>query len=151
MEVGNMALSSPQHIGTCALLLNSDNRVLLGKRKNSYKSGYYGLPGGRVEVGESLESAIRREILEETGIEVDHCKYVGVVRETQDGYDFIHFVYVAYNVSAQPKLMEPEKCEGWDWVELDDLGKVLPGHKAAVEMYLGDQKLVDMGIKKFRK
>jgi len=135
---------NPQHIGTCALLLNSQGLVLLGKRKNSYKSGYYGLPGGRVEVGESLESAIKREILEETGVEVDHCKYVGVVRETQDGYDFIHFVYVVKNVGYQPKLMEPEKCEGWNWVEIDNLGKILPGHKAAVEMYLNNKTIVDL-------
>ena len=141
---------SSQHIGTCALLVNADGLVLLGKRKNSYKSGYYGLPGGRVEVGESLESAIKREILEETGIKVDSCRYVGVVRETQDGYDFIHFVYVVKNVDDQPKLMEPEKCEGWNWAELDDLGKILPGHKAAVEMYLGNQKLIDVGIDQYK-
>jgi ADP-ribose pyrophosphatase YjhB (NUDIX family) len=40
----------PQPIGTCAIITNSQNQVLLGKRKNSYKAGMYGLPGGRIEL-----------------------------------------------------------------------------------------------------
>lgn len=135
----------PQPIGTCALLLNSQGQVLLGKRKNSYKAGYYGLPGGRIELNEPISTAIAREVQEETGIKLDNLKYIGVVRENQGGYDFIHFVYVAQNVSQDPQLCEPEKCEGWEWVDLDSVDEsVLPGHLAAIQLFKTKEFLVDI-------
>lgn len=136
---------SPQPIGTCALLLNPEGQVLLGKRKNSYKAGYYGLPGGRVEVNEPIAAAIQREVEEETGIKLDSLEYVGVVRENQEGYDFIHFVYLARNVTQAPVLCEPEKCEGWVWKDITAVDEaVLPGHMAAVQLYLEKAPFADL-------
>jgi ADP-ribose pyrophosphatase YjhB (NUDIX family) len=50
-------MNTPQSIGTCVVLTNTNNQILLGKRKNSYKAGYFGLPGGRIELNEKIESA----------------------------------------------------------------------------------------------
>jgi ADP-ribose pyrophosphatase YjhB (NUDIX family) len=134
-----------QLIGTCALLFNQHGQVLLGKRKNSYKAGYYGLPGGRVEVNEPLSEAIVREVKEETGLEISNLKYLGVIRENQGDYDFIHFVYMAQNVTNDPVLCEPEKCAGWEWFDLDAVGEsILPGHLAAMHLYMSGQVLADI-------
>lgn len=136
---------APQPIGACAILLNSQNQVLMGKRKNSYKAGFYGLPGGRIEVNERIEQAIQREVEEETGLKLSSLEYLGVVRENQGDYDFIHFIFVAKNVSQEPTLCEPEKCEGWEWVDLKNLPKqLLPGHKAALELFTSQQKVIDI-------
>jgi 8-oxo-dGTP pyrophosphatase MutT (NUDIX family) len=54
-------------LGVRAVVLDGDNRVFLVK--HSYVSGWY-LPGGGVEVGESLRDALRRELVEEGGIEL---------------------------------------------------------------------------------
>ncbi len=77
-----MNMKQPQNIGTCVVLVNHEGKVLLGKRKNAYKSGMYGLPGGRIEYGEPMSEALAREVTEETGLEVTNFEYVGVVRET---------------------------------------------------------------------
>lgn len=134
-----------QHIGACAILINPQGQVLLGKRKNGYKAGYYGLPGGHVELGEPVATTIKREVLEETGITALDFEYVGVVRENQGERDFIHFVYVAKNVSAIPILCEPEKCEGWQWINMDQLNEeVLPGHLAAITLWKENKKFIDI-------
>lgn len=75
-------MNTQQSIGVCAILFNTAGEVLAGKRKNSYKAGLYGLPGGRVEVNEPLVAAIKREVWEETGLNFDENSftYVGVIR-----------------------------------------------------------------------
>jgi 8-oxo-dGTP diphosphatase len=140
-------MTEPQRIGACAILVNPEGKILAGKRKNSYKAGYYGLPGGRIELNEPIEEAVRREVLEEVGIKIKNLQYVGVVRDNQGEYDFIHFIFVATEVKEKPQLCEPEKCEGWEWLDASvfekDL-KMLFGHQAAIEMYLANEGLRDL-------
>ncbi len=127
--------SHKPRIGVCSLLFNPVGQVLVGVRRNSYKAGQYGFPGGRVESGESLSKAIERELFEETGITNIAPKYVGAIRENQGSYDFIHFVYAATNVTAEPQLLEPDKCEGWQWQHPSEIKNLLTGHLAALELY----------------
>jgi 8-oxo-dGTP diphosphatase len=138
-------MTDSQPIGTCAILINAKKQILLGKRKNSYKAGMYGLPGGRIKPNEPLLSAIVREVREETGIENPEFSFVGVVRENQGAYDFIHFVYTAGVGMQEPRLCEPDKCESWEWVDLSsDLSQVLSGHKTGIELYRKGEYLADL-------
>ncbi len=143
-----MAYSSEdrsQSIGVCAVVLNSENEVLLGKRKNSYRSGWYGLPGGPVEVNEQLESALQRELAEETGLVLTDREYVGVVRENQGKYDFIHFIFLVRSDAQEPKLLEPDKCESWEWFSVETIPEnTLPGHAAAVALFMKNESIADL-------
>lgn len=58
-----------------AVIRDGRGHVLLGRRADS---GEWGLPGGNVEIGESVTEAIRREVREETGLEVAVTRLVGV-------------------------------------------------------------------------
>ena len=60
------------------VVVDGDRRVLLIRRRNPPFKGDLALPGGFVEVGETVERAARRELLEETGVKVSTLTLVGV-------------------------------------------------------------------------
>ena len=113
-------------VGVGALVVK-DNRVLMIKRGKSPSKGMWSIPGGRVELGETLQEAAEREVLEETGITVIAGKPVYVFdmvsRDENDGIKY-HYVivdvsakYVKGNVTAaddadDARWVRPEEMEG---------------------------------------
>jgi 8-oxo-dGTP diphosphatase len=61
-----------------AVILCDNDSIILIKRKNSPYKGFWALPGGFVEYGETVESAVLREVTEETGLSVDLNEISGV-------------------------------------------------------------------------
>lgn len=104
-----------------------DNKILLGKRKNSHGNGSWCYPGGHLELAESWEECSRREVKEEAGIEIKNLRFGTVTNdifETEDKH-YITLCLVADFDSGEVKLMEPDKCEKWDWFEWEKLPKPL--------------------------
>ncbi len=138
-----------EHIGVCVIVLDPQtNKILLGERVNAYKAGYFGLPGGRIEMKETAQDAAVREVVEETGLQVDNLDYIGVVREFQDTYNFIHFGMATSSYKGVVTNPESHKCKGWEWYSLDTLPeKILPGHRAIIDMFVRTIKgqFVDIG------
>jgi ADP-ribose pyrophosphatase YjhB (NUDIX family) len=66
-------------IGVGAVVFDAQGRVLLVRRGSEPGKGRWSIPGGLVEVGETLENAVRREVAEETGIEVEVAARIEVV------------------------------------------------------------------------
>jgi len=129
-----------QTMGTVVIVL-SGNKIMLGKRKNSYGAGLYGLPGGRVESSEKLVDCAKRELTEETGLKVNRLNYVGVVRDLHEDYSFMHFVFLCKSYKGKPCLKEPDKCEAWEWFARNKIPtNILPGHKAAIEIFLNPSR-----------
>ena len=60
--------------GSVVIILNDQNEVLLQKRHD----GYWGLPGGLMDLGESFEEVAKREIFEETGLIVENLQLLNV-------------------------------------------------------------------------
>jgi len=60
------------------VIYDPQGRVLLIRRKNQPYRGAYALPGGFVDIGETVEAGCRREVREETGLDVDDLRLVGV-------------------------------------------------------------------------
>jgi 8-oxo-dGTP diphosphatase len=60
------------------VVVDAGQRVLLVQRKHPPFKGMYALPGGFVEIGETVEAACRRELLEETGVKAAQLRLVGV-------------------------------------------------------------------------
>ncbi|MDP3772180.1 MAG: NUDIX domain-containing protein [bacterium] len=108
------------------ILDNLKKKVLLGKRKNCFGAGSWGLPGGHLEFGESFEEAIAREILEETGLIAQEVKVFGVfntrVLPASHHIQIGCFVEVYKGV---PRIVEPDKCEVLDFYDLDALPKAI--------------------------
>ncbi|WP_338603789.1 NUDIX hydrolase [Sulfolobus tengchongensis] len=70
-------------------LVISDNKVLLVKRKNPPNTGLWAIPGGKVEYGETLEEALKREMKEETGLEVTIGNLVSIVQVVSEGFHYV--------------------------------------------------------------
>ncbi len=99
-----------------------DGKILLGKRKGSHGKGEYGGPGGHLEHLESFEDCARRETLEETGIEIDNIRFLCLTNlKKYAPKHYIDIGVIADWKSGEPQILEPEKCEGWDWYDLDKL------------------------------
>jgi len=134
------------NLGTGILVFDKNKRILLGKRiGKSYKAGMYGVPGGRIIKGESVILSAKRELKEETGLTGKTLNFVGIVNDNQRKRTFIHMVFVCNSYSGKEANLEPDKCEGWKWYELDKLpSNILPGHLAGIKMYLDDINLIEL-------
>ncbi len=85
-------------VGVGAVIVDGD-RVLLVQRAHEPLKGEWSLPGGAVDVGETLHEAVRREIREETGLDVHVGPVVEVldrIHHTDDGRVEFHFVLIDY-------------------------------------------------------
>jgi ADP-ribose pyrophosphatase YjhB (NUDIX family) len=86
------------YVGVGAVIVQ-DGKVLLVKRKYEPLAGQWSLPGGAVEVGETLEACLAREMLEETGLAVSVGPVIEVldrITKDEDGRVLYHFVLVDY-------------------------------------------------------
>ena len=94
----------------CGAAIVKDGRLLLVKRLRAPEAGYWSLPGGKVDFGERVEDAVRREILEEVGLEISLTRPLGIVEMI--GLDAQHWVspiYLAEIVGGEARNNEPEK------------------------------------------
>lgn len=100
-------------------------RFLIGKRKNAHGAGTFALPGGHLEFGETPENCASRETMEETGLKVSRVGFLTAtndyMREEDKHYVTLFTVCVRENESDEPRVLEPDKCEGWEWVSWDQL------------------------------
>jgi 8-oxo-dGTP diphosphatase len=96
-------------LGVGAVIIQ-DGRVLLVQRAHEPLAGQWSLPGGAVEVGETLREAVVREVREETGLDVDVGALVEVVDRVQhaeDGRVEYHFVVVDYVCTPTGGVLAP--------------------------------------------
>ena len=94
----------PKHplVGVGALIFTRSGRrgpILLVERGGEPLKGYWSLPGGLVETGELLEDAVRREILEETGLRIEPVSrfdiFERIMRDSQGRAEY-HYLLVDY-------------------------------------------------------
>jgi mutator protein MutT len=112
------------HVGVGAVILDGD-RVLLVKRAHAPLEGEWSLPGGSVELGESLEGAVAREVLEETGLQITVGPVVEIferIERTTDGRVEYHFVIVDYAcVPSGGSLAHGSDADDAHWVPASEL------------------------------
>lgn len=85
-------------LGVGALIFDADKILLVERAKEPLK-GFWSIPGGIVETGEKLEEAIRREVREETGLEVDGLSLFEIFERVipdAEGKPEYHYVLIDY-------------------------------------------------------
>ena len=130
----------PEHplLGVGALIFDRGS-ILMAQRGKAPLMGQWSLPGGLVETGESLENAVRREVLEETGLEVKPLGvleiFERIIRSAEGGAEY-HYVLVDYICRATGgTLCAGDDASNVQWVErraLKDL-HITEGTLAVIE------------------
>jgi 8-oxo-dGTP diphosphatase len=99
-----------------------DDKVLLVRRARSPGKGFYSLPGGRVEFGESLHTALHREVDEETGLRIEIVAFIGwrEVLPTPNGGGHYMIMSFAARWSAREPVLNDEH-DDFKWLAPDRL------------------------------
>lgn len=113
-----MKAASPLHVAV-GVIRGGDGRILLTKRaKHAHQGGLWEFPGGKVETGESVQEALRRELLEEVGIQVQTL--APLIKISHD-YGDRHVLLDVWNVTAFSGEAKPCEDQDMHWVTADDL------------------------------
>lgn len=112
-------------VGVGAMVFNQTGQVFLAQRGPQAKNerGKWEFPGGSVEYGERLESAIVREFMEEYAMTIELVELLGVSNHIlpDEGQHWISPTFIARHVGPPPRIVEPEKCTAIGWFALDKL------------------------------
>lgn len=110
---------------SCHALIRDGDRLLLVQRATPPLQGYWGLPGGRVELGETVEQALLREVQEETGLQVAVERYLGYIDAIErDEAGRVRYHYVVHYFTARPQggtLAAADDAADARWVGLAEL------------------------------
>src|SRR4051794_13604925 len=102
-----------------------DGKLLLVRRARSPGKGFYSLPGGRVEFGESLHAALHREVDEETAIRIDIVGLAGWREVLPSAGGGGHYLIMSF--ATRWKALEPvlnDEHDDFKWLAPDALGEL---------------------------
>ena len=125
-------------VGVGAILLRRD-RILMAQRGKEPLKGWWSLPGGALEVGESLHDAVRREVREETGLEIEPVGvleiFERIIRDAKGKPEY-HYVLIDYVCRVTGGTLFPgdDVC-AVEWVRRADLAglEITEGTLAVIE------------------
>ncbi|WLR43219.1 NUDIX hydrolase [Bacillus carboniphilus] len=129
-------------VGAVVIIIDGEGRLLLQQRK--YPKESWGLPGGLMELGESTEEVARRELFEETGLEVNELELINVysgkdnfvIAENGDEFYVVTIAYFAEGYKGEIKIDQSEinKCEFLYPNELPE--KIVKSHQVILDEFL---------------
>ncbi|MCZ6668475.1 MAG: NUDIX domain-containing protein [Gammaproteobacteria bacterium] len=125
-----------------AVIVTHEQKVLFGKRIIKPEGFAWQLPGGWIETGESPEQTARREVKEETGLELASIRFVTFtnnVFSTRNHSISLYFEAECLN-PEKIKTGERDKCEEWAWLDWQEVPD---------NLYLPLQLLKDSGYRPF--
>ncbi|WCS17773.1 NUDIX domain-containing protein [Mycobacterium marinum] len=101
--------ATPKHsVSVAGIVVRDDGRVLVIKRDDN---GHWEAPGGVLELDESLESGVQREVLEETGLQVTVERLTGVYKNLTHG--IVALVYRCRPIEGEPHTTEEAREIRW--------------------------------------
>jgi mutator protein MutT len=108
-------------VGVGALIVDDRGRVFLARRGPDSRNerGLWEFPGGSVEFGERLADALRREIREEFGVEIQVGDLVDVADHIlpEENQHWVSPTFLCRIISGEPCILEPTKCSQMGWFD----------------------------------
>ncbi len=123
--------------GVQALVVDG-GRVLLGRRAHRPGVGRWDIPGGFLEEGEEAEPGLRRELLEETGLEIEPVEYLGTWTEPYEHRYVLSLTWIARPVGGSARAgddLAEVRWFGTGELPLDELA--FATHRAVLEHWRG--------------
>ena len=109
----------PHKIIGVAVIRNEQGQILIDRRhQKGVMGGLWEFPGGKVELGETVEECIKREIHEELGIEIEVGKHLITIDHT---YTHLRVTLTVHHCRHLTGVPQPLQCDEVRWVSLDDL------------------------------
>lgn len=110
------------------IMVLDGNKVLLGHRLSKRKDtggiqepDCWSLPGGKQEMFETMFEGAKREVKEETNLDIDQLELFGASDDIATDRHFVTLQIIAKLYSGELKVMEPDKEDKWEWFELTNL------------------------------
>jgi ADP-ribose pyrophosphatase YjhB (NUDIX family) len=136
-------------VGSVVIILDKQNRILLQQRTSP--KGVWGLPGGLMELGESTEQVAKREVLEETGLEVGNLKLLTIYSgedqfsRAPNGDEFYVVTTVYYTKTYEgPITIDQGETLQINFLPLDKLpDEMIGSHRLMVEEFIHKYKTPD--------
>lgn len=115
----NEANVPPHKIIGVAVIGNDLGEILIDRRRHEgVMGGLWEFPGGKVELGETIEECIKREIYEELGIEIEVGKHLLTINHTYTHLQVTLTVHSCHHLRGVP---QPIECDEVRWVSLDEI------------------------------
>jgi 8-oxo-dGTP diphosphatase len=112
-------------VGVGAVIVNDQGQLFLARRGPQAKNerGLWEFPGGSVEFGETLADALRREIREEYGVEIEVGELLDVADHIlpDEGQHWVSPSFICTITSGEPTIRETAKCTEIGWFALDEM------------------------------
>lgn len=126
-----------------AVIIN-DKKVLL----LHYSSGHWDFPKGHIEKGETELETAKREVKEETGLDIKDFEIISISDDLRyietDGKQYVTIGIKAKFSQGEPKVMEPEKCERWQWMGLNNLpDNIFEGTHFIIQNFLNKRLYIE--------
>lgn len=104
-----------------AVIWNEQRQILIDRRRPGGVLGnLWEFPGGKVELGETVEECIKREICEEIGIDIEVCEHLITIDHI---YSHLHVTLNVYQCRYLAGVPQPLECEEVRWVTLDEINQ----------------------------
>jgi mutator protein MutT len=127
-----------------------DGKVLLSRRCNTaWRNGEYSLVSGHADGGETMRTALRREIQEEVGVIVraEDLEFAHVMHQYEN-HEYVDFYFAVKEWVGEIVNSEPEKCDDLQWFEIESLPtNIVPNVKQALEAYKDGVGYSELGLK----
>ena len=114
-----MASDVPRHsVSVAAAIVRNDGRILAIRRRDN---GHWEPPGGVLELGESIEEGLRREVREETGLEIEPERLTGVYKNMARGV--VALVFRCHATDGEPSTTA--EAQELRWLEAADVPELM--------------------------
>ncbi|BAZ83867.1 8-oxo-dGTP diphosphatase MutT [Dolichospermum compactum] len=115
----NESISIPHKIIGVAVIWNDQKQILIDRRlPTGAMGGFWEFPGGKIEVGETIQECIKREISEELGMEIAVGEHLITIDHTYTHLRVTLTVHHSQHLAGIPQAIE---CDEIRWVSLDEL------------------------------